>query len=466
MKKKLVTKNSTNKIQICALLLCASLAFTACGSDSGESPEAGTAEDATKNDSQQPEDNVADGNAESSDANSNQTDGTDHDAAEETDTSVSNESSHITIEMKTEENDKATEDGTVYLYKSSSYPVVTIEGNEAAAEKINADIRSRIDTFNANTEVEELAKSDLEFYESESADDDYPFMGYSEGLNFRTARADRDVISFTMTYDCYTGGAHGNNDTRGINYNAKTGDLIAFSDLSDDPTAFHEDTLAYNQKLAETDAYKERLFSEDYITDGTLESVLYADDVWYLSTSGLVFMSGPYALGSYAEGTIEFIIPYSDLADMGFNSSYAYTDRFVLKMQINGIYNYDLNGDVSEESIHFYSEYVEGADGSYSTVPHLIINDTDFASSGDEAVQEQITALLSTWYEAALYDLTPSDNFVEIMFTVGEYENDEFVYYSHFFRYHEDGSLTYLGKTKGDGNDPTVDTSELTVSIE
>ncbi|MDE6845665.1 MAG: DUF3298 and DUF4163 domain-containing protein [Lachnospiraceae bacterium] len=465
MKKKLVNKNSTNKIQFCVLLLCASLAFTACGTDSGEAPESDTAEGATENDLQQPEDNTADENISSSDETASPEAGTDN-STTETDTSVSGEVSHISVEMMTEENDKTTEDGTVYLYKSSTYPVVTIEGNEAAAEKINADIRSRIDTFNANTEVEEWAKNDLEFYEAESDDTGYTFIGYSEGLDFRTARADRDVISFTMTYDSYTGGAHGNNDTRGINYNAKTGELISFSDLSDDPTAFHEDTLAYNQKLAESDAYKDRLFSEDFITDGTLESVLYADDVWYLSTSGLVFMSGPYALGSYAEGTIKFIIPYGDLADMGFNNAYAYTDRFVFKMQDNGTYNYDLNGDSSEDSIHFYSEYVEDSDGAYNTVPHLIVNDTDFASTGDTAVQEQITALLSEWYEVALYDLNPADNFIEIMFTAGEYENDEFVYYSHFFRYHEDGSLSYLGKTKGDGNDPTVDTSELTVSIE
>ena len=465
MKRKIVPKNSMNKILFCTLLLCASLAFTACGQDAGESPEAGNAGDAAENGSQQPEGNAADENTGASDESTSQDDGADT-VVSETDISVSSNASRINIEMNTEENNKTTEDGTVYLYKSSTYPVVTIEGNEAAAEKINADIRSRVDSFDANTEVEEWAKNNLEFYESESDDADYPFLGYSEGLNFKTMRADSDVISFTMTYDSFAGGAHGNYDTRGINYNTKTGELIAFSDLSDDPTAFHEDTLAYNQKLAGTDAYKERLFSEESISDGTLESVLYADDVWYLSTSGLVFMSGPYALGPYSEGTIEFIIPYSDLANMGFNNAYAYTDRFVLKMQINGTYNYDLNGDGSEDSIHFYTEYVEESDGTYNTVPHLIINDIDFTSNGDTAVQEQITALLSTWYEAALYDLNPADNFVEIMFTAGEYENDEFVYYSHFFRYEEDGSLAYLGKTKGDATDPTVDTSELTVSLE
>ena len=466
MRKKIEPKNSMKKIQFCSLLLCASLIFTACGSDAGATPGSDTAVDAGESGSQQPEDGTTDENTGAHDENSDQNDGTDN-GATETDTSVNNDASHITIEMQTEENNKSTESGMVYLYKESTYPVITIEGNEDAAEKINADIRSRVDAFNANTEVEEWAKDNLLFYETEAeADADSFFFAYSEGLNFKTARSDRDVISFTMTYDSFTGGAHGNYDTRGINYNAKTGELISFSDLSDDSTAFHEDTLAYNQKLAGTDAYKERLFSEESISDGTLESVLYADDMWYLSTSGLVFMSGPYALGPYAEGTIEFIIPYSDLADMGFKSSYAYTDRFVLKLQNKEIYNYDLNGDGSEDSILIYTENLTDEDGNYRNLPHIIINDTDFGTNDNIAVQDQITTIFSAWYEAALYDLNPADNYVELMLTAGETEGDEYVYYSHFFRYDEDGSLAYLGKTKGDAGDPTVDTSELIVSLE
>lgn len=466
MKKKIEPNNSMNKIQFCTLLLCASLIFTACGSDTGETSGSDTAGDAGESGSQQPEGDTADENTGTSGENTDQDDGTNNGAAE-TDTSVNNVASRITIEMQTEENNKITESDMVYLYKDSTYPVVTIEGNEAAAEKINADIRSRVDAFNANTEVEEWAKENLLYYETEEdSDADSFFLPYSEGLNFKTARADSDVISFTMTYDSFSGGAHGNYDTLGINYNAKTGDLIAFLDLSDDPTAFHEDTLAYNQKLAGTDAYRERLFSEESISDGTLETVLYADDVWYLSTSGLVFMSGPYALGPYAEGTIEFIIPYNDLADMGFKSSYAYTDRYVLKLQKNETYNYDLNGDGSEDSILIYTENFPDEDGYYQSLPHIVINDTDFAANGDTAVQEQIATLFSAWAEHSLYDLNPADNYVELMLAAGENEGDEYVYYSHFFRYEEDGSLAYLGKTKGDANDPTVDTSMLTVSLE
>lgn len=476
MKKNHVIRHLMSKIPAyalsCALLLCLAVCCTACGSGSntGNTPESNETANSSEDSAQQSTETTVNENDGQTEENAPQDNSTANPAGEP-DTSVINEPSHITITMTEEENNKSTEDGTVYLYKSSSYPTVSIEGNETAADKINADIRSRVDSFNANTEVEEWGKEYLDMFESDNEafeNESISFNGYSEDLSFQTRRADSNVISFTMTYHAYTGGAHGNYNTIGINYNGKTGDLIPFADLSDDPTAFHEDTLAYNQNLAKTEYYKERMFSEDNITDGTLESVLYADDAWYLSTSGLVFMSGPYALGPFAAGIIEFIIPYGDLADMGFQNAYTYTDRFVMKLPSKETYYYDLNNDGTEDSILVYTEDSVAEDGTFHTTPHLIINDTDFAQSEDEAIQAQLAQSFTTWPETPLYlyDLVPTDNYVELMLVSGEAEDTEYVYYSYFYRYQEDGSLTYLGKAKGDANDPTVDTSELTVSNE
>lgn len=478
MKKNNVIRHFMNKMPAyalsCALLLGTAACCTACGSDpgtdAGSTPGSNETADSSEDSAQQSTDtavNDNDGQIATDSPGNNSTENSES----ESDTSVGNDPSHITITMNEEENNKSAEDGTVYLYKSSSYPTVSIEGNEAAADKINADILSRVSSFNDNPEVEIWGKEYLDMFETDSEDfekESITFTGYSEDLSFQTKRADSNVISFTMTYYAYTGGAHGNYDTIGINYNAKTGDLISFTDLSEDDAAFHEDTLAYNQNLAKTEYYKERMFSEDTITDGTLESVLYADDAWYLSTSGLVFMSGPYALGPFAAGIIEFIIPYRDLADMGFQNTYAYTDRFVMRLSPKETYYYDLNRDGSEDSILIYNEDAVSDDGSFQTKRHMIINDVDFAQSGDEEIQTQFAQTFTTWPETPLYlyDLVPDDNYVELMFVSGEDIDTEYVYYSYFYRYLEDGSLTYLGKTEGDAADPTIDTSVLTVSNE
>lgn len=446
------------RLPVCTLLLCAALS---CASCAGTASDTNTADHSPSDESGQPNAGSTTENTEVSGTNNDQNANTD-DSSGANDTNVSSESSnHIVIQMQTEEDNKTTEDGTVYYTRWADYPVVTMEGNAEAAEKINADIRSRIEEAKANLETEQWAKEEL-LQDMETLGPDFVPVGYSDGLTFQTVRADSNVIAFRLLYETYSGGAHGNQTVRGASYNAKTGELIAFSDLSDDPVAFREDTLAYNQKLAQTESYAMRMFSSDDVTNGSLESVLYADDVWYLSTTGLVFMSDPYALGPYAAGIIEFIIPYADLADMGFKDSYAHPDRFVLKMQPRGTYTADLNGDGEEDSVLIYSETVEKEDGTVETIPCLMINDTDFAKEGAAGIQEQLRHF-PDWADAALYDLNPEDAYIELVYVSFDSgpEEEDYGYYSYFYRYTEDQTLVYLGKVKGDINDPTVSADEL-----
>ena len=278
-------------------------------------------------------------------------------------------------------------------------------------------------------------------------------------MNFFLKRADNKVISFAITFQSYTGGAHGNYGTQGINYNAKTGEIIAFSELSDDAGAFHEDTLAYHQALAKTEAYQMRMFPEDMLEDNSLESVLYADDAWYLSTSGLSFFSDPYALGPFASGTIEFTIPYDALSGMGFNENYTYADRFTRKLLSDTTNYFDLNGDGTEDSILFSTEVVAEKDDTYRTLLHLTINDTDFTTQCSETLSEHLSGY--SWGELSAFDLNVDDNNTELVILSGESEGEDYIYYSYFFRYTRDGSLLYLGKMKGDVMDPTITFSAL-----
>ena len=136
----------------------------------------------------------------------------------------------VSIDLQTEENNKTAEDGTSIYTSLIIYPVVSIEGNEAAAEKINADIRTRVDAFRADTMALDMAKEGYEYTLTEESE--YPFLGYSSDLDFTVTRADSNVISFAVTYSEYAGGAHGNYTTIGINYSPSTGELIDFAESS------------------------------------------------------------------------------------------------------------------------------------------------------------------------------------------------------------------------------------------
>lgn len=437
-----IIKTPARKLLLPAFLLCAVLGCSACADTSDMTPEQNPAQDSAGQSDPVQAEADSEAGSETEAAPPEQ----DIDTAAETDTIVSVMDPRIQIETHEEKSDRTTDDGTVYLEHSCKYPIVSIEGNEAAAEKINDSILSIADLFNKDTSAEEVA---LMNFESVMDDDsDYPFYPYQNSMYFEAPRADSNVISFVMSYYTYTGGAHGYLKMTCINYNTKTGEQISFADLSDDPAAFLEDTLAYNKKLAATEDYKDLLYTPDIATDGTLESVLYADDAWCLTAEGLTFISNPYDLGPYAAGTIKFLIPYADLTDLGFKQAYFYPGRLVRQLHTDKTAYHDLNGDGKEESILFYLGTDENADNDYATVPHLAINGTDFAQS---SVMKDLTDQF-TWAELELFDLNVEDAYIDLAFITSIVEDHDAVLHTFFYRYMPDGSLVYLGKTRGDVN--------------
>lgn len=454
MKRKTITK-----ISVCTVIMCASLCLGACGADANETPDTSTPENPASEETQEQEIDISEENSKPSAGDENQESGIDSDANIDTenDTTVSDVTSGVSIVLESEEKHLVTESGITYLTLGCTYPIVSIEGNEDAAAKINEDIHSHIDPFMSETETYEWLTDDLQYlleYDPELTD-----TYYTAEKSYRVARADDKVISFAVVTYEYLGGAHGMPVSSSYNYDTKTGELIAFDELSDDPDSFHADTLAYNQKLAATEAYSERMFSSDDITNGTLENVLYDDGTWCLATYGLVFVSDPYLLGPYAAGAIEFIIPYYALADMGLKDDYAYTDRQIVSVQEKEPYSIDLNGDGNEDSIQFYSEYTVDENGNYNLSVHLIINDVDFGQSGYDELKEIMSQYLSDGF--FLYDLNVDDDYLELVFLTGEMEKNYYVGYSNFYRYTKDGSLIYLGRVRGDVPDPTLSYFEL-----
>ena len=384
-----------------------------------------------------------DGDAADTNASENNTDGTVL-PVDNTEQSIS-----VSIDLQTEESNETAEDGTSIYTSVIVYPVVSIEGNESAAEKINADIQTRVDAFRANTTVLDMAKEDYQYTLTEESE--YPFLGYESDLDFTVARSDSNVISFAVTYYEFSGGAHGNYTTIGVNYSPRTGELIDFAELSENADSFHADTFAFIQELADSESYQEKLFSETSAEE--LESALYADEKWYFSTSGLVFISDPYALGPYASGSITFTIPYRDLEEMGLKEDYRYEGNLTVKLEDGVSYTIDINGDGNEDTVKLYTSYDENADGTGDFFPHLFINDIDIA----QGYNEELSSLLTPWPEVSLYDMNAEDDTIEIAITLtqtNEATGAADAVSTHFFRYEKDGSVSSAGMTRGDATNP------------
>lgn len=361
--------------------------------------------------------------------------------------------SRADIAFETKEDSASAEDGTLLYASLCSYPVVTIEGNESAAEKINADILAEVDAVFADTAMRDYAKEDYEFLLSNGGSE-YGFSNYYHDLDITVTRNDSNVISFLLTDSVYSGGAHGNYSFSGLNYNAKTGDLISFADLAENAESFHADTLAFLKDLITTDAYQEILF-ESAADD--LEATLYQDETWYLSTGGLVFFSDPYALGAFAAGKIEFTIPYSDLTEMGLKEEYSYQENLTVKLQDENPILLDINGDGQEDSVQFYIQ----DRGTLAAEVYLIINGIDYAKENTDLFK-----LLSgdeyAYYRADcyLYDMDMTDDTIEIALYMENYDyvDEEASFGSTFFyRYDKDGTFSCIGMTRGSVADPTTE---------
>lgn len=362
--------------------------------------------------------------------------------------------SPVALTFYTEEQSSKTENNTLLYTNKCVYPFVTIEGNENAADKINADIQTRVAAFYADTSLSELAKNDYQDY---YAPENYYFPAYFDKLIFTATRADSNVISFLVTTECYLGGAHGMDTYTGLNYDTQTGNLINFAELSKNSDTFYQNTLTFHQSLAAATAYQSIMWVDDssWKNENGLEQILYQDGRWYLSTTGLVFFSNPYELGAFYAGKIEFTIPYSDLEEMGFNEKYNYEGTKTIPLQTEEVCSLDLNGDEWEEDIQFYIDNP----GSADTNLHFIINGTDYASEHKE-LSEQFSNddYIFCWTKCFLYDMDTDDDTVEIAFQMNysNWEEGIIMPYTFLYRYEKDGSLIYLGRMEGTITDPTI----------
>lgn len=104
-----------------------------------------------------------------------------------------------------------------------------------------------------------------------------------------------------------TGGAHGNTNVTFFNFNPQTGELYNMDDIVNDRKALSE---VVEQKLnenlkskAENDSMEDYFFGKEFQLPETLG----------FSDEGLIILYNTYEIASYAQGIVEFTIPFSEV---------------------------------------------------------------------------------------------------------------------------------------------------------
>lgn len=116
-----------------------------------------------------------------------------------------------------------------------------------------------------------------------------------------------EVISIVISTYLDTGGAHGNTNVRFFNFDSQTGTLFSRKELIANIDGLSTLVQSRLKDEIEANADNEPLDDLFFGKDFQLpESLGYSDE-------GLIVLYNPYEMASYAQGIVEFTIPFEDV---------------------------------------------------------------------------------------------------------------------------------------------------------
>ncbi len=223
------------------------------------------------------------------------------------------------IEVEQHPESVSAEDGTEVL--NIGYPtfVITIPGNDAAAQWISDDLAKTVEDYREimahgmSGESESLAAEALEAYEMSQNDQWGWETPYADELTATVTRCDKQVLSVVFSSYTYAGGAHGFYYSFGRCYDVSTGALLTLDNMGETGIDLKKELLDKVTEMShDEEQYEPDMFFEDY--EQSLPDVV--DDDFALDGDGITFFAAPYELGAYAVGQIEFTVPYEELVGL------------------------------------------------------------------------------------------------------------------------------------------------------
>ncbi|BDR70234.1 hypothetical protein K144313037_16460 [Clostridium tetani] len=159
--------------------------------------------------------------------------------------------------------------------------------------KINKIIENRAMDF----------KKDIENMAKEAKKENALTNSYQAILKFKTSFNKNNILSLTMCFYEYTGGAHGLGYNESLNVDLNTGEEIYLKDLFHNKKDYKNiiNDFIRNDMTKNPNKYYENASSDFY---GIIQ-----DQPYYIEDSNLVVYFNPYEIAPYSEGIKEFKIP-------------------------------------------------------------------------------------------------------------------------------------------------------------
>lgn len=212
---------------------------------------------------------------------------------------------------------------TRILSFSYDTPMIEMENNPAAAEKINEFIALQSEAFYTGEDYGDgygtgynnmlTLAEDNYLYQMETGAE-YPNLEMSADRSAAILRNDGTVLTLLFNDYSYTGGAHGQMASRAYCFDANSGELLTLDTVSVDPEGFAAFLTSFMLDEIQNDP---ELSERVYLEEAELEPALAAlvrEGSWYFDYDGMVLFSDDYELSSHAAGPISFLVPYDAAA--------------------------------------------------------------------------------------------------------------------------------------------------------
>ncbi|MBS1529249.1 MAG: DUF3298 domain-containing protein, partial [Bacteroidetes bacterium] len=139
-----------------------------------------------------------------------------------------------------------------------------------------------------------------------------PHMVYTLESSATVVRQDSSLATIQIDRYMYAGGAHGSTYTGFINWNTKAGKEISLDDLfapgyGSKLTAIAEKIFRKDEKLSDTSSLRNYFFQDQKFA---------LNDNFLITPVGIRFLYNEYEIKSYADGTTELLIPYTQIKSL------------------------------------------------------------------------------------------------------------------------------------------------------
>jgi hypothetical protein len=187
------------------------------------------------------------------------------------------------------------------------------QGNSELSQTINTNIQNAIVNMLGNSgEEKRNLDAALKRFNGEYVNFKNDFPEATEPvweLNIETELTYQSNAIITLAISTYSfeGGAHGNDQIKFLNLDAKTGNILNNNDIIKDEINFK--TLAESYFTKSIESEDKDLKPEDFFFG---EPFQLPENIGF-SEDGLVFLYNVYEVASYAQGYTEFVIPFDDV---------------------------------------------------------------------------------------------------------------------------------------------------------